>query len=212
MTLSPWRWVPEAEQPLIPSSSPYMWSRFSTRTLHSQPSPESFHHPIERGQIILNRPLGPGSGQPTLWLLTPTRPPARPAVHRAAVPAHCPMPSVHSSVLWKPICQAVRGTPRPDHCAAGSVSVVLASWGPENPQRASQGRLGRGDLWARGSLWGQNIQAPFLRGNVIESMHMQKAQLTSPKCLQAFMHETQHEQFRKSHQDPLDAGSEDTLS
>lgn len=90
--------------------------------------------------------------------------------------------------------------------------MVLVSWAPENPQRASQRRLGRGDLWARGSLWGENIQAPFLRGNVVESMHMQEAQLTSPKRLQAFMHETQHGQFCKSHQDPLDAGSEDTLS
>ena len=63
-----------------------------------------------------------------------------------------------------------------------------------------------------GSLWGENIQAPFPRGKVIEFMHMQKARLASPKCLQAFVHEKQHEQLPKGRQDPLASNSEDTPS
>lgn len=80
--------------------------------------------------------------------------------------------------------QATRGALRRDLQAATSVSVVLVSWAPENPQSEAQRRLGRGYLWAGGSLLGvgvpgwrpwrvlanpsSNTQAPFLRGNVIQ--------------------------------------------
>ena len=64
----------------MPSSSPQMQSRLSMRTLHSQSPSESFHHATERGQSILNKPLGPQLGHSTLWL---HRPPERPAAHWA---------------------------------------------------------------------------------------------------------------------------------
>ena len=63
-----------------------------------------------------------------------------------------------------------------------------------------------------GSLSGENIQAPFPRGTVIEFTHVQKARLASSKRLQAFVHEKQHEWLLKGHQDPLASDSEATPS
>ena len=68
--------------------------------------------------------------------------------------------------------------------------MVQVSWAPENPQRACQIRFGTGDLWAHGRLWGENYQTPSPRGDVIELMLMQKAQLGVPVVAQWLMNLT----------------------